>query len=67
VTLRCAKAHEDITELAGAPSPAGNPSPYVRVDGDNAVVYRGEDGHVYELRRDAGAWQLADLTALASD
>jgi hypothetical protein len=61
----------DLTALSGAPPAAGaavgyfTPSPLY----DAArVVYRGYNGHVYELYLTPGqngAWQFADLTALS--
>jgi hypothetical protein len=59
----------DLTAQAGAPLPYGGfiGTPYVRGDGINAVVYTGQNGHIYELYlypRD-GRWHYEDLTALA--
>jgi hypothetical protein len=56
----------DLTNLAGAPSAAGDPAAYARFDNVNSVVYRGFDEHIHELYLDSGAgvWQTADLSAL---
>src|SRR6266496_5384770 len=55
----------DLTGLAGASvGAAGHPACYVRSDRINSVVYRGIDGHIYELFL-AGAWRLNDLSAIA--
>ena len=60
----------DLTQLTGAPLPyppdlddRGNPAPYVRSDGINAVVYTGDDNHIYELRLERDGWHAADLSA----
>lgn len=52
--------------LAAAKLAAGNPSGYVRQDGVNAVVYRGTDNHVYELRLTSSNWVSLDLSNSAS-
>jgi hypothetical protein len=56
----------DLSDLAHVPNTAntaGNPSPYVRSDGINAVVYRGVDKHIHELRLTSSGWVWADLSA----
>jgi hypothetical protein len=44
----------------------GDPFDYVTPDGVPRVVYRGEDNHIHELRRQ-GSWIQADLSAIVSD
>jgi hypothetical protein len=60
----------DLSELAGAPDAAGDPFVYVTDGGSGQtvrVVYRGSDGHIQELRLEAGdSWKKADLSQLAS-
>src|SRR5215469_1856244 len=57
----------DLTQLTGAPLPAsdgqGVPAPYVRSDGINAVVYRGNDNNIYELYLRDG-WHVGYLSQL---
>jgi hypothetical protein len=55
----------DLTEKTGAPTASGSPVGYVRSDGINSVVYRGHDGHIYEVYLSGGAWQYVDITAAA--
>lgn len=61
-------AWSDLSAWTNAPAAVGNPTAYGRVDNYNVVLYRGENGHVYELYRprngDPHAWQVGDLTAL---
>lgn len=54
--------------LPPAPPAAGNPFGYVTFDGTPRVIYRGRDGHIYELRSDAATnffWHWADLSSIA--
>lgn len=56
---------DDLSRVAGTPPAAGDPAAYYRPHDDtNQVVYRGDDGHVYELwwtgDRPVQGW---DLTA----
>ncbi len=59
----------DLTHLAGAPDAASDPFGYVTSFDSHStarVVYRSRDGHVHEIRLEAGgSWKGADLTALA--
>jgi hypothetical protein len=50
---------------AGAPNAAGNPAGYRRSDNVNAVVYRGSNGHIYELYLGATGWSFGDLSVSA--
>src|SRR5262249_10094593 len=44
-------AHRDLTQAAEAPLATGNPAAYVRAaEGTHHVLYRSNDGHLYELR-----------------
>ncbi|MDP8999103.1 MAG: S1 family peptidase [Myxococcota bacterium] len=54
----------DLTKLAGAPISASDPSPYIRFDSWNTVIYRGIDGHINELGLAPGStsWHWGDLT-----
>lgn len=58
----------DLTAWTNAPAAVGNPTTYLRVENYNVVLYRGANGHVYELYRprngDPHTWQVGDLTAL---
>ena len=58
----------DLTAITGATQAAGDPAGYMFVVGDQAtqhVVYRGIDGHIYELWWDAqSGWSRGDLTAI---
>lgn len=57
----------DLSAWTNAPAATGTPAAYRRSDLFTAVVYRGTNGHIYELYRpsDGGAnWQVGDLTAL---
>jgi hypothetical protein len=56
----------DLSALTGATAAAGDPSPYVRSDSWNTVVYRGSDNHIHELGLNPGgwAWQVGDLTSI---
>ena len=38
-----------------APDALGNPSAYVNSQGTHIVVYRGNDGHIWDLYWDTGA------------
>ncbi len=55
----------DLSAQANAPSAAGDPVVYIRFDGTNTVVYRGNDNHFHELYLKPGAstWQTDDLFA----
>jgi hypothetical protein len=57
----------DLTANSGAPTAVSDPVPYVRADNFNAVVYRGVNGHIYELDLGPGdsSWFSGDLTAIA--
>src|SRR6266700_1449939 len=49
---------------AGVATGRGDPAAYVfRAQGTEHVVYRGDDNHVHELRKDASGWHHGDLTA----
>jgi hypothetical protein len=56
----------DLTALTGAPGATGNPSGYQRSDSVDSVVYRGTNGHIYELYlKRVGrekSWRFGDLT-----
>jgi hypothetical protein len=53
----------NLSALAQAPRAGGNPAPYVRSDGVNAVVYRGyNDLDIHELYYDGSAWRTEDLS-----
>jgi len=54
-----------ITTNGRAYPAAGDPFGYVDANGILRDVYRGMDGHIYEIRWD-GAWYQADLSALAN-
>lgn len=54
-----------ITTNGYAYPAAGDPFGYVDANGILRDVYRGMDGHIYEIRWD-GAWYYADLWALAN-
>jgi hypothetical protein len=55
----------DLTNIAGSPPAAFiDPYGYVRSDGISTVVYKGEDGHIHELRLE-GTWLWADLTVIS--
>jgi hypothetical protein len=67
----------DLTALTNAPLAAGNPSGYSRPPRWTeppymdyympAVVYRGGNGHIYELFLDIdGLWKVGDLTAITN-
>ena len=52
-----------------APAAAGKPFGYVTFDGIPRVIYRGTDGHIYELHSDKATnffWKLGDLSAIAN-
>jgi hypothetical protein len=56
----------DLSKESGAPPAAGDPVGYVRGDAIDAVVYRGADANLYEIRRVPGSgWLAADLTLRA--
>lgn len=55
----------DLTAIAASPLAATNPYGFNRSDGVPAVVYMSSDGHVHELRLDAG-WHWSDLTVLSN-
>jgi kumamolisin len=63
----------DLTTATGAPAAAGSPFGYMTSMGDIQseqtfrVVYRGGDGHIYELYlpSDTMRWKLSNLTAAA--
>jgi len=59
--------HNDLTEAAGAPGAAGDPTGYTwDVDSTQHVVYRGTDGHIHELWFSlASGWNHNDLTQAA--
>jgi hypothetical protein len=44
----------DLTGLAGAPSAAGDPNPFLSTDGYEVALYRGGDGHVHSLYWNTG-------------
>jgi hypothetical protein len=56
-----------VTQAAGAPAAAGNPAGfYAPGFNQKHVVYRGEDGHIYDLAwTPGGAVTLLDLTLFA--
>ncbi|SPM31302.1 hypothetical protein MTAB308_4815 [Mycobacterium terramassiliense] len=57
----------DKTASAPAPAAAGNPFGYQTSDGVLRVIYRGFDGHIYELRSDPSTmhvWKWADLSTI---
>lgn len=58
--------HHNLSDVTGAPvSVGGALEGYVRGDGVNAVVYRGQGHHVHELALEGGTtWIHTDLTAL---
>lgn len=41
------------------------PSGYVRADGTDSVVYRGDDEHVYELHRNGAGWSVTNVSEAA--
>ena len=45
----------DLSGGICAPAASGNPAGYVRSDGTDSVVYRGENNHIYELAL-RGTW-----------
>jgi hypothetical protein len=65
--------HNDLTAITGAPLPpsvagsiryGGGPTGYgFTAQGTQHVVYRGQDGHVYELWWDINGWHYNNLTA----
>ena len=60
-------ASQQLTGDAGEPKAAlQGLAAFVRTDGVNAIVYRGEDQHLYELTQDSGGEfaVLNDLTAI---
>src|SRR5205814_2110117 len=59
-------AQRDVTLVTGAPAAAAAPAGYAfEARGTRHVVYRGVDGHVYELWWDAAnGWGGGDLTAV---
>jgi hypothetical protein len=58
---------DDLSQIAHALVPAaGDPTPYVRSDNINVVVYRGSDGHIYELSQaPKSSWRVDDLSQIA--
>lgn len=59
----------DLSAWTNAPAATGTPAAYVRSDLFTAVLYRGTNGHIYELYRPTGGganWQVGDLTALTA-
>jgi GH25 family lysozyme M1 (1,4-beta-N-acetylmuramidase) len=46
-------------EAGGAPTAAGSPAAFV-VNGEAHVVYRGIDGHIYDITRSNGPWRYRD-------
>jgi hypothetical protein len=56
-----------LTQAAGAPLAAGDPTAYVTALNTNHVVYRGTDCHIYELFYGPGLpnWRMNDLTQAA--
>jgi|SRR5271166_3659307 len=51
-----------------APPAAGDPFGYVTFDGSRRVIYRGTDGHIYELHSDQSTnffWRWNDLSSIA--
>jgi hypothetical protein len=56
--------HHDLTAITGAGG-AGPLRPYVRHDGRNVIVYRGDDGHIHELALEPGGWRHYHTTLAA--
>ena len=59
--------YDDLTAAAraagyNAPDALGNPSAYVNSQGTHIVVYRGNDGHVWDLYWDTGAVVAENIT-----
>jgi hypothetical protein len=59
--------YADLTKAAqdngyNAPNAVGNPSAYVNPQGTNIVVYRGTDGHIWDLYWDSGAVVAENIT-----
>jgi lysozyme len=46
-------------EAGGAPTAAGSPAAFV-VNGEAHIVYRGIDGHIYDITRSNGPWRYRD-------
>jgi GH25 family lysozyme M1 (1,4-beta-N-acetylmuramidase) len=46
-------------EAGGAPTAAGSPAAFV-VNGEAHLVYRGIDGHIYDITRTNGPWRFRD-------
>ena len=63
--VRATWVTKDMLLEANAPDAAGDPAAYVRSDARNAVLYRGLDGHIYELSAASGGndWSVVDLTS----
>jgi hypothetical protein len=59
--------YDDLTNVTGAPTAAGDPSAYVwDFDASQHVVFRGDDNHVHELwYSGADGWNYVDLTIAA--
>jgi hypothetical protein len=59
-------SHRDLTGLENAPAAIGRPSAYVFPAHDvHNVIYRGSDGHVYELWRTSTRNGFSNLSAVA--
>lgn len=60
----------DFYSHSKAPEAAGDPLGYLRYDPAgkkiSAVLYRGTNGHIYELALQGNAWKLTDLFDLAT-
>jgi hypothetical protein len=59
--------YDDLTAAArangyNAPDALGNPSAYVNSQGTHIVVYRGNDGHIWDLYWDTGAVVAENIT-----
>jgi hypothetical protein len=55
----------NLSTAASAGFAADAPKAYVRADGTDAVVYRGEDEHLYALHRDGSVWSVENVSAAA--
>jgi hypothetical protein len=65
---KCENLSTNDKPRPAAPPAAGNPFGYTTFDGSKRVVYRGTNGHIYELHSDKSTnffWRCNDLSMIA--
>ena len=56
--------HKNLSAATAAPLAASDPIAYVWAeDGSQHVIYRGQNGHIYELWKRYASWHVKDLSA----